>query len=280
MELSVERVKRGLSAFMDDVTDHELPTLAAALAFYAVLSLAPLLLATLSIIGEMGVDVRPTILSAIESQAGPAVAGVIHSILGNLQKYPEPSTAAGILGFLVLLFSASGVYFHLQNALNVIWLNKRKRRPSLWQWGQHRLLAAVMVIVMALVLAVSLMLNAIAAILYPEKAFIWQLLNSVVSMTLFAAIFAVMFKLLPEHRMSWKVALVGGGITSLLFALGRFAFELYVSQSSLASSYGATASFIMLLLWIYYSVFLFLLGAELTRAMTMPLTKRGHAHSH
>ena len=267
----VTRFSKTLRDFARGAANHDLLTLSAALSFYTALSIAPLLLILLVLVGNLGVDVKPTILPALEGYLGTEASAVFRSIIENTKKHAEVTSLAGWLGVLMLLFSASSVFAQLQFSLNVIWHGRERALMGLWEWIQHRLLSAAMVIVVAFFMGASLILNAVAGMFFPQTAFWWKAVNNVASLVMFTGIFTLLFKFLPSKKVQWQIALKGGAVTSVLFAIGKVLIELYLANSALASAYGAAGSLILLLLWIYYSALIFFLGAEWTRALTKPL---------
>lgn len=266
-------LRRIAGDFVDGVIQHDVLTLSAALAFYTALSLAPLLLITLSVIGMAGVDLKPGIMHEIYLLMGPEAAKAVSAIINNVQSEPELSTVAGVLGAVTLLFSASGVFAQLQTSLNLIWQSAIKKSPGVWDWVKHRLLSIGMVFTMAFLAVVSLLASAIVSYLFEHNKFIWQTINNLVSIGLFVVVFGALFKLLPDSKLNWKNAMVGGLFTSIMFTFGKYFIGLYLGQSAIASAYGAAGSLIMLLIWVYYSSLIFFMGAEFTRALTLPIQK-------
>ena len=265
------RFKKITEDFIDGFLDHDVLTLSAALAFYTALSLAPLLLITLSIVGLVGIDMRPGISQEIGTLMGPEAGKAIVAIIENVQERPKLGTIAGILGVITLLFSASGVFAQLHTSLNLIWHSTQKNTPGVWSWVKQRLLSMGMVFTLAFLGIVSLLASAIITFLFERYELLWQALNNLVSVTIFAFVFAAIFKYLPDSKLTWRNALRGGFITSIMFSIGKYFIGLYLGQSAVASAYGAAGSLIMLLIWVYYSAVIFFMGAEFTRALTVPM---------
>lgn len=257
--------------FIDGFIDHDVLTLSAALAFYTALSLAPLLLITLAVIGLVGFDMRPGVIREINNVIGSEAAQAITAIVENVQETPRLGSFAGILGAVTLLFSASGVFAQLQISLNLIWQSAAKPSTGVWTWVKNRLLSIGMVFTLAFLAIVSLLASAIVTFLFDQSdAVVWQTINNIVSISLFAGVFAAIFKYLPDSKLQWKHALIGGLFTSVMFTIGKYLIGLYLGQSAVASAYGAAGSLIMLLIWVYYSAVIFFMGAEFTRALTTP----------
>ena len=173
---------------------------------------------------------------------------------------------------MTLLFGASGVFGQLQDALNTIWEVKPKSGRGFWGFVKDRFLSFTMVMGVAFLLLVSLLITAalasfgLVAERLPESVqWIAQITNMVVSFIVITALFAMMFKLLPDVKMAWSDVWLGAVVTAVLFTAGKFAIGLYLGHSSMASSYGVAGSFVVLLVWTYYSWQILFFGAELTQ---------------
>lgn len=265
-------LKQVAKDFVDGFIQHDVMTLSAALAFYTALSLAPLLLITLAIIGSLGLDLRPDVTREIRSLMGPEAAKAITAIVENVKEEPRLSTLAGVLGTLTLIFSASGVFAQLHTSLNLIWQSAITRDTNVWTWLKHRLLSVGMVFTMAFLGTVSLLASAALSFAFSTvHETLWETINTVVSLGLFTLVFGAIFKLVPDSNLTWKRAFSGGLFTSVMFTIGKYFIGLYLGQSAMASAYGAAGSLIMLLIWVYYSAVIFFMGAEFTRALTIPI---------
>jgi len=254
--------------FLDGLIKHDVMTLAAALAFYTTLSLAPILLLTLSIVGVFGIDMSLEVALEIEKLMGEEAARAITAIVQNAQAETKFSTLAGALGLATLLVSASGVFIQLHSSLNLIWRVGPRLRHSVKAWARHRLLSILAMFSFAFLGIFSVLASTLIAYYFNDYQLTWKFVNSILSWMIFGALFAAMFKYLPEDRLSWKNALIGGLVTSSMFAVGKYLIGVYLFKSALASAYGAAGSLVMLLLWVYYSSIIFYVGAEVTRVLT------------
>ena len=254
-------------------SDDNASRLAAALACYTLLSIAPLLVLSVAVAGlAFGEEAaRGQIVGQIGAVVGNEAGGAIQSIAANAK---EPSTGilSTILGLAVLLFGASGVFAELQNALNAIWEVEPKPNQGIRGFLRHRVFSFAMVMALAFLLLVSLIVNAGLAATgkffeqyLPGGEIVWQIVNFVVALAVTALLFALIFKVVPDVILRWKDALVGGMFTALLFALGRFALAMYIGKSSTTSSFGVAGSLVALVLWVYYSSQILFLGAEFTQ---------------
>jgi membrane protein len=250
------------------------PRLAAALAYYTAFSIAPLLVIVIAIIGAVFSQdtVRAEILAGISENVSAEAAELVAGLIDSASQ-PRTGIISTILGVGALLFGAMGAFGQLQSALDVIWDVEDKPRPAgVMGWVKGNLLNFGMVLVIGFLLLVSLVLgtvvtavtNAMAAYLAPAQALL-GLLNVGVSFLVVTLLFALIFKFLPRITISWRDVWVGALVTAGLFTIGRYALSLYLSGSGTTSAYGAAGSFVLILLWIYYSAQIVLFGAEFTQ---------------
>lgn len=255
--------------------EDKVPRLAAALAYYTVFSLAPLLLLLLAITGLIlhnNEDVRKQLVTTIGGLVGPKGAPVIDAILENANK-PGTSLIASIIGGITLLLGASGVFGQLKDALNTIWEVKPKEGLGIMGLLRERFLSFGMVLGTGFLLLVSLVVSAALSAVgkflgdnLPGGAFLWNIINYVVTLLFIAAMFMLMFKFLPDAKIGWKDVWIGGLITATLFIVGQIGLGIYLGSGSVGSAYGGAGSLVILLVWIYYSGLIFFVGAEFTQA--------------
>lgn len=254
--------------------EDKVPMMGAALAYYTAFSIAPILVISIGIVGIVfGERGGEGVFDTVRGLVGENGAQAVQAMVEGASRRPGAGALAAGIGLVTLLIGASGVFAQLQEALNVIW--KVALKPSAG-WGvtlRRRLLSVGMVGAIAFLLLVSLIVSAGLAAAgtfvsgsLPGGETLWQGVNLVVSLGVISALFALIFKLLPDVRLPWRDALLGGFWTSVLFSLGKFAIGLYLGKSGVVSTYGAAGSVIVLLLWVYYSSQIVLFGAELTRA--------------
>ncbi|UPT73788.1 MAG: YihY/virulence factor BrkB family protein [Elusimicrobiota bacterium] len=255
------------------ISEDKVPMMGAALAYYTAFSIAPMLVIAIGIAGIVFGDGGGThVFETIRGLVGENGATAVQSMVEGAASRPKTGLMATVLGVITMLVGASGVFGQMQESLNVIW--KTAPRPDAG-WGatiKRRLLSFGMIGVIAFLLMVSLVVSAGLAAAgkfaagLPGGEAVWQAVNVVVSLGVISALFALIFKVLPDVRLPWRTALLGGFWTSLLFTAGKMGIGLYLGKSGVASTYGAAGSVIVLLLWVYYSSQIVLFGAELTRA--------------
>jgi membrane protein len=264
-----ELCKGAVTSWIDDYA----PSMGAALAYYTMFSIAPLLLIVISITGFIfGAEAaRGEIFAQLQSLMGDEGARAIESLIESVSQ-PDKSLTATIIGVVLLLIGATTVFGELQDDLDRIWRAPgRDKSGGLWSLVRARLLSFGMILGIAFLLLVSLVASAALAAL--EK--LWgplfvgweifaQVLNLVVSFALVTAVFAMIYKIMPRVHIRWHDVWIGAAVTSLLFTIGKFLIGLYIGKSGVTSGFGAAGSLVAMLVWVYYSAQIFLLGAEFT----------------
>ncbi|PZA08861.1 MULTISPECIES: YihY/virulence factor BrkB family protein [unclassified Meiothermus] len=256
---------------LQDWRSDNIPSQAAALAYFAVFSLAPLLVIVLAVLGlvyDQG-EARRYLLEELRKLLGAEGADLISNMLEAANKRGTGVVATAV-GLMTLFVGATGVFLHLQQALNLIW--KVKPKPlSFWQQIRLRLISFGMILAVGFLLLVSLVANALLSAIGNSvtgvlgTGWLWRGLDFVVSLGIITLLFALIYKFLPDTFIAWRDVWIGALVTALLFDLGRFAIGFYLGNSVTASVYGAAGSLVVLLLWIYYSAQIVLLGAEFTQ---------------
>ncbi|MBV8376095.1 MAG: YihY/virulence factor BrkB family protein [Verrucomicrobia bacterium] len=249
------------------------PQTGAALSYFTVFSLAPLMLILFAFFGLFfgSEHARDKIIEQLQYLIDPSGIKVIKDIAASTSK-PQSSIVATILGIIVGVFGASGVFGQLQDALNTIWGVKAKPGAGLWAFIRARFLSFAMVAGVCFLLLVSLTLETILKAL---SAYLQNLLpgGHILVLALFfffdigvvILLFAMIFRFLPDIKIDWRDVWVGASLTALLFVLGKFILGLYLGSGAAGSAYGAASSLVTLLLWIYYSGQILLFGAEFTQ---------------
>jgi membrane protein len=258
------------------------PSRGAAIAYYTVFSLAPVMIIVIAIAGFVfGADAaRGALLEEISSlmgrQGGEAIQTMIASVSNRNQ-----SGWAGAIGLITLFVTASGVFSELQSSLNAIWRAK-PRAGTVSRLLRARLVSLGLVMTLGFLLLVSLVVStALSALgpwldgLFPGAEVLIHLISFFVSLSLVALLFGLIYKVLPDTSLAWRDVIAGAIATAILFNVGKFLIGLYLGSSAVASSFGAAGAFALLLLWIYYSSQIFLIGAEFTRAWADIVHQRG-----
>lgn len=255
------------NALLDKFNEHDILTLSAALAFYTALSLAPLLLITLSVVGLLGENSQAQLLGEIQAVLGNQASIAIATIIDSAHNRPKVGDLAGLVGGLILIFSASSVFAQLRFSLNKIWEIEGKRHLAIARVIRQRLLSMGMVISLGFLALVSLLVSAVLSSVLTKQGQMWEAVNLVVTLLVFSALFASIFKFLPDIRIPWRDAFYGGLVTAILFAVGKSVIGIYLGRSAIGSAYGAAGSLIVLLAWVYYSSIIVFMGAEITHVL-------------
>ena len=262
--------KQTASEWMED----DAPSLGAALAYYTVFSLAPLMTIAIAIAGFFfGKEAaQGQIFDELRGLLGEEGGKAVEEMVQSANAQPTAGVVATIISVIMLLFGASGVFGQLQASLNAIWGVKAKPGRGVLGMIQDRLLSFGFTLVVGFLLLVSLLLTAGMALmadwiggLMPGSEALAYVLNIVLSLSMITLLFATIFKFLPDAKIAWHDVWIGAFLTALLFTIGKFALGIYLGKSGVASSYGAAGSLIVLLLWVYYSSQILFFGAEFTQ---------------
>lgn len=250
--------------FAQRFVDYDILALAAALSFYTLLSLAPLVLMVLWLTTALYPSAQDEFFHQIGLLAGAQVESTARLIVANAENRPGTGSFAALMGTIALLVGASAVFGQLQAALNRVFRSDAKRLGGLSVWLRKRLLSFGMVISVGFLLVVSMAVQAALQLLIAYVPDLLPVFAAVVSFGLYALVFAAMYRWLPDRPVSKGRSLVGGALTAGLFMLGRSAIGLYLGQASLGTAYGPAGGLVIMLVWMYYCAVVFLLGALIT----------------
>ncbi|NJR40741.1 MAG: YihY/virulence factor BrkB family protein [Leptolyngbyaceae cyanobacterium CSU_1_4] len=279
-------VKETFSEWQED----NVPLLAAALAYYTLFSLAPLLIIAIAIAGAFFGEeaAQREIAGQIQGMVGKDGAEAIQAMIQNANQPNAGGAIATSFGVITLLLGASGVFGQLQTALNTIWEVKPKPGQGIKSFLQSRFLSFAMVVVIGFLLLVSLVLSAVLAGIstffgdfLPGLTALGVILNFVLSFAVTTFLFAAIYKFLPDVKVPWRNLWVGAAVTSFLFSIGRYWIGLYLGNSAVGSTYGSAGSLVVILIWVFYSAQILLIGAEFTQVYSkyrgVPIEPSPHA---
>jgi membrane protein len=252
-------------------SNHKAARLGAALAYYSIFSLGPLLVIAVAVAGLTFREeaVRGEVGAQLRALLGDAGAQAVNAMLLGASK-PMEGTLATVLGVGALMFAAVGVVVQLKDALNTVWEVEPPKASGIWDFVRTYMVSLAAVLSLGFLLLVSLLLTTALAAggkyiapYVPELAM--HALGSLVSFGMITLVFAMMFKWLPDTYVAWRDVWLGAAVTAALFEIGKLLIGLYIGKQALESTYGAAASLVVLLIWVYYSSQLVLMGAEFTR---------------
>ena len=260
--------KEAVTSWQEDYA----PSMGAALAYYTVFSIAPLLLIVISVAGLVFGEAaaRGAIFGQLSGLMGDEGAMAVQGLLNSVNK-PAEGIVATVAGLLLLILGATTVFRELQDALDRIWRAPAHPTGGMWQMVRTRLLSFGLIMGIGFLLMVSLVASAAFAALgkwwapvFGGWTVVAQVVNFVFGFAVTVVGFAMIYKLMPRAQVQWRDVWVGAAVTALLFSIGKHLIGLYIGKSSVASGFGAAGSLVVVLVWVYYSAQIFLLGAEFT----------------
>jgi membrane protein len=262
-------VKKAVNAWLDDYA----PSMGAAIAFYTVFSLAPLVIIVIAVAGFFGGHdaVQGQLFQQVAALVGPEGAKAVESVVQGAQA-PRQGLVATLISVGILLVGSTSVFSELQSALDRIWKVPAAEKPSgIWNMVRTRLLSLGLVLALAFLLIVSLIVSAVlsalgswASGLLPEWEILLQISNILVGLVFTTILFAMIYRFMPNASVAWRDVWTGAAVTAVLFEIGKILIGLYIGKASIASSYTAAGSLVVVLIWVYYAAQVFLLGAEFT----------------
>jgi len=262
----------------------------AALAFYTLFSMTPILILAIAVAGYFfGAEAaQGEIIAQLQGLIGPNGAQAIQAVLAAVRD-PASGLVAAVVSGVLLLVGATSVFTELKNSLDDLWGIEQPRQSGIMTLLRTRILSFGIILVLAFLLLISLIVSAALSVLARYAGDVWSssapalvTLSSFISFSVIACLFAVIYKMLPNVKLAWRDVWTGALVTASLFSLGKYVIGLYLGNSAVASGFGAAGSVIALLLWVYYSAQIFFLGAEFTRQYALrfgSLQKLGHGWS-
>ena len=239
-------------------------THAASLAFYALLSLAPLLVLLLWLTASLYGSAQEAIVEQVGQLAGREAATVAGTVISNADRRPEIGSVAGLWSTLLLLVGATAVFARLQDALNLIFRTDAGKISGLLPWLRKRVLSFGVVLALGFLLVLATTVNTLLQVIFAGLPSLLPVLGSMASLALYALAFALLYHYLPDRRVHWRQALLGGTITAGLFVLSRWAIGVYLATAAPGSAYGSMGAMVLLVVWMYYAATVFFGGALIT----------------
>jgi membrane protein len=255
--------------FFNDAADSNLPVLSAAIAYYTTLSLSPLVLLSVVFIGALYPSAQDRFIYEIGALVGHDGQKVIQTIIQNASDKPDLRQAAGWIGAIMLLVTASAVFGQLQTALNRVWRMTDKKIHGIRGFLRRRLFSAGVLLAVLFLTLVSFVAQAMLNLIASSEAIALKAVWWTFSVFLYATLFSMLYRWLPDGRVPWTTAFRGGLITTFMFIVGRSLIGMYLSSSDSAGAYGPAGALIVILLWVYYSAMVFLLAAQILYSVAM-----------
>lgn len=269
---SRERLRRSAQRLQDSLpaalakrfVDSDLMTQAASLAFYALLSLAPLLVLILWITASLYPSAQQALVGEVGALVGSGAQDIATTVIANATQRPDVGSLAGLWSTLLLFLGATAVFARLQGALNLIFHSDAKQLDGVWPWLRKRMFSFGVVFALGFLLLVSVSMTTALQVVFANVPSVLPVLGNAAAIAVYSFGFALLYHYLPDRRVRWRQALTGGVITALLFVLGRWAIGVYIARAAPGSAYGSMGTLVILLVWMYYAAVVFFVGALLT----------------
>jgi membrane protein len=249
----------------------------AALSFYALISLAPLLLLLLWIVASLYPSAQQAFLVQVAELAGSGSRDVAETVLENARREPDIGSLAGLWSTLLLFAAATVVFAHLQTTLNLIFATSAENlRGGMMAWLRKRVFSFGVVFALGFLLLVSMVLTTVVQVAFSHLPWLVPALGNAITLAVYIAAFTLLYRFLPDRRVHWRQAMLGGVITASLFVLGRWVIGKYILLAAPGSAYGSFGALVILLVWIYYAALVFFVGALITAVIDERLRESGH----
>ncbi|WP_425603948.1 YihY/virulence factor BrkB family protein [Luteimonas kalidii] len=274
LQARLDRLQRTLPAqLVQRFIEIDLLTQAASLSFFALLSLAPLLVLLLWLTASLYPSAQAELMEQLGILAGRGAQEVATTVLRNAEEQPDVGSLAGLWSTLLLFVGATAVFARLQNTLNLVFLTDARRLGGLQAWLRKRVFSFGVVFALGFLLVVSAALTTALEVVFAGSPTL-PVLGNLAALGIYSLAFALMYHYLPDRRVRWRQALLGGVITSLLFVLGRWGIGLYIAQAAPGSAYGSMGTLVILLVWMYYAAMVFFTGALITALIDERVSRR------
>ena len=237
---------------------------AASVAFYALLSLAPLLVLLLWLTASFHGGGQEAIVNQVGDIVGPQAAEVAETVIAHADREPSVGSLAGAWSTLFLLVGATAVFARLQGAMNLMFRTDAQRLPGVLAWLRKRVLSFGVLLALGFLLVVATTVNTLLQVVFSDLPTLLPVFGSLVSALLLAITFALMFRFLPDRRVHWRQAIVGGLLTTALFVAGRWGIGVYLAEAAPGSAYGQMGALVLLVFWVYYAAVVVFTGALVT----------------
>ena len=255
------RVWRDTTEFLS----HDPLTLAASIAFYTALSFAPIVVISIWAASQLSPGAEDKLIEQLGILLGSQVRDSAATVMKNAEASPFNASVSGMVSLGALVISASTAFAQLQAAINAVWGTAGTPSNAVWGWIRRRLLSFGMLAVIGFLLMITLVASSAMTVILTRESSLWLVINELFTVAVFAIGFGLLFRFVPDARIAYRYTFVGGALTAILFELGKWALGSYLAATSSADAYGAASSLLLLLIWVYYTSLIVLIGAGLTR---------------
>lgn len=266
-----KKIKQHLGNFADAIDKHEIFTLAGSLAYTTALAIAPFLLILLSVASLLGPDMQEKLYTNLASSIGEKAGQAIIDIVQNTRKNSEYSGWSGLIGFVILVISASAIFAQLRVALDKI--NEHKidtSRSGIWLFVRDRFLSMGLVFGFAFLSIVSLMISTTIAVVFPGgEGVFWEVISILINFVIFSLLFMAIYRVIPTDKLDWRRCRISGMVSAIFYLIGKNLISLYLAHAGIESSYGAAGSLVAFLAWVYYTALTLLVSYEFTKNMVL-----------
>jgi membrane protein len=261
----LDRLQQSLpAALLRRFVEADLMTQAASLSFYTLLSLAPLLVLLLWLTASLYPPAQQSLVAQIDELAGPNAAAVAETVIRNAGARPDTGSLAGWWSLALLFIGSTVVFAQLQGSLNLIFRSGGGQLGGIRVWLRKRVFSLGVVLALGFLLIVSMIATTALQVVFARLPSLLPAIGNATTLLLYALAFAFLYHYLPDRRVAWRQAFLGGAITAVLFALGRYLIGLYLAQAAPGNAYGSMGALVLLLLWMYYAAVVFFAGALIT----------------
>ncbi len=263
----VALVKRTVMSAVSGFNDDELMTRAAALAFYASVSFAPVLILLVWVLSSLHSEWQQQLAASLTGMIGAQAADAVQAVINSARDHPHGGNIADLVGLGVTLFGASAVFAQLQGSLNRIWRVEAQPGAAIGAWLMARARALALLGGIGFMMIVTFVVSGVIQLVVHGDTLAWQIIEYALAAVVFVLAFGAMYRVLPDAHIHWRDALKGGALTAALFLVGKWAIGLYIGHSDVGGAYGSAGALVVLLTWVFYASIIVLMGAELTHAL-------------
>ena len=269
--MNTRTIKEHLGHFVDDIDKHDIFTLSGSIAYTTALAIAPFLLILLSIASLLGPELQEKLYVNIAASIGEKAGQTIIDIVQNTRKNSSFSGWSGLIGFVILVVSASAIFVQLRLALNKINEHETaKDKSGFWLFMKDRFLSMGLVFGFAFLSIVSMIVSTTFAVVFPTgEGVFWEIISILVNFIIFSVLFTAIYRVIPSDKLDWRRCKISGMVSAIFYLIGKILISLYLANAGIESSYGAAGSLVVFLVWVYYTALTLLTSYEFTKNMVL-----------